>query len=71
MSDLPIRPLLREREAARILGVSEAWLQRQRWLGLGPTYVRHGRAIRFEPAALQEWIVEHRHVPKASKPGRR
>jgi len=58
-----LQPLLHERDAARILGVSIAWLQRKRWEGCGPAYVRHGRAVRYEPAALERWIEEHRVLP--------
>ena len=54
------RPLLRERDAARLLAVSPAWLTRKRWERGGPAYIRHGRAIRYEPAAIEAWIEAHR-----------
>ncbi len=59
MRPLP-SPLLHERDAARILAMTPAWLQRQRWLGTGPRYVKHGRAVRYELAAIEEWISDHR-----------
>jgi hypothetical protein len=55
--------LLPERDAARYLGMSAAWLQRHRWLGTGPAYIKHGRAVRYERTALDHWISEHRVSP--------
>lgn len=58
--DEGIEPLLTEYAAARILGMSAAWLRRCRWAGTGPEYVRHARAVRYEPAAIRRWIEERR-----------
>jgi hypothetical protein len=52
--------LLTERDAARILNISVHWLRRQRWLGEGPPYVKCGRAVRYEEAALVLWIESNR-----------
>lgn len=62
-----LEPLLTESEAAKILGVSIAWLQRERWKGTGPAYIRHGRAIRYAPADLRRWIADNRHEPASNK----
>lgn len=59
----PPQPLLHEVQAARILGMSPAWLRRKRWEGEGPCYVKHGRAVRYEIEALEEWIAAHRTQP--------
>lgn len=68
MNPFPER-LLREQEAAKLLGVSHYWLQRQRWLGTGPNWVRvggpHGRAVRYRGSDIEGWIesnVVHRAV---------
>ncbi len=61
MRPLP-SPLLHERDAAKILAMTPAWLQRQRWLGTGPSYVKHGRAVRYELAAIEDWIATHRRL---------
>src|SRR5436853_577206 len=49
---IDIEHLLHERDAARILGLSVAWLQRARWSGTGPPYVKAGgpggRAVRYK-----------------------
>lgn len=61
MSSIPKNePLLYEAQAAKLLAVSPAWLQRKRWEGGGPAYVRHGRAIRYEQSAIDGWIDTHR-----------
>jgi predicted DNA-binding transcriptional regulator AlpA len=52
--------LLHERDAADILGVSISRLQRWRWEGRGPTFVRvggtRGRAVRYRHSDLLQWI---------------
>ena len=57
------RPLLYETHAAKLLAVSPAWLQRKRWEGDGPAYIRHGRAIRYEHSEIEAWIASHRVAP--------
>jgi predicted DNA-binding transcriptional regulator AlpA len=61
MKEIPkTQPLLHEAQAARMLGLSPAWLQRKRWEGAGPAYIKHGRAVRYELTAIEEWIASHR-----------
>jgi hypothetical protein len=62
--EVHLEPLLRERDAAAILGVSVAWLRRCRWAGTGPTYIKltgklngNGR-VRYAPAAIREFIIK-------------
>ena len=57
------QPLLHEAQAAKMLAVSPAWLQRKRWEGGGPAYIRHGRAIRYEHSEIEAWIASHRITP--------
>ena len=65
-NDRPARsPLLHEVQAAKLLAVSPAWLQRKRWEGDGPAFIRHGRAIRYEVSAIEDWIERHRIDPRA------
>lgn len=56
-------PLLHEAQAAKLLGVSIAWMQRKRWEGDGPAYIKYSRAVRYEPAAIDAWIDRHRVAP--------
>lgn len=55
--------LLHTRDAAKILGVSTAWLERKRWQRQPPQYVRvggpAGRAIRYREADLLDYIEEN------------
>lgn len=52
--------LLQTRDAAQMLGVSTAWLERKRWEGKPPTYVRvggpNGRAVRYRKSDLLSYI---------------
>lgn len=64
MTNPPIlQPLLHEDDAAKLLAVSAAWLQRKRWEGAGPAFIRHGRAVRYEPSEIEKWIRSHRINP--------
>lgn len=52
--------LLHERDAANILGMSIAWMQKARYLGNGPRYVKvagqSGRAVRYKVSDLTDYI---------------
>jgi len=55
--------LLHTRDAAKILGVSAAWLERKRWEGKPPRYVRvggpDGRAVRYRENDLLNYIEQN------------
>jgi predicted DNA-binding transcriptional regulator AlpA len=53
--------LLSESEAAEFLGMSSKWLSNQRWLGLGPSYLKIGRCIRYKVSELDAFL-EHCEV---------
>ena len=49
--------LLTTKQAARFLGVSEAFLERDRWAGARIPFVRIGkRAVRYELATLEAYV---------------
>ena len=49
--------LVRQKEAAEYLGLSEATLERDRWRGGNIPYIRVGpRAIRYDLEQLDEYI---------------
>jgi predicted DNA-binding transcriptional regulator AlpA len=53
---LPTDPLLTEKEAARMLGVSPYWFQKVRSQNRdGPVVTRIGGAIRYRLSALEEY----------------
>jgi len=53
--------LLTTKEAARFLGVSAAFLERDRWAGARIPFVRVGsRAVRYEQSQLDAFIDSRR-----------
>ena len=48
--------LMTTEEAARYLGVSIAWFERDRWSGPSVPYVRFGRRIRYRADDLKAFI---------------
>jgi predicted DNA-binding transcriptional regulator AlpA len=65
MKNQSLEPLLTEKDAAPIIGMSVSWLQRARWKGGGPEYIkiRNGRAVRYELSSLMRWIEVNRRTP--------
>ncbi len=56
------RPLAKEHEAARILGLSVKTLRRWRWAGKGPRFLKIGGAVRYDPADLEAFMREARRT---------
>lgn len=52
--------LLCEKLASRFLSVSQRTLQAWRVAGSGPAYIKMGRAVRYSPDDLQNWINSKR-----------
>jgi hypothetical protein len=52
--------LISEKPAAEIIGMSVAWLQRDRWAGATIPYVKFGRAIRYRVGDLRAEIEKRR-----------
>lgn len=50
--------LLNQREAAEILGLSTAWMERSRWDGSGPRFVKFHRAVRYKLSDLLAYVDE-------------
>ena len=51
--------LLTTKEAARLLGVSEAFLERDRWAGARIPFVRIGsRAVRYRQEDLDNYVSQ-------------
>lgn len=55
-----------ELEAAALLGLSVAALRQWRHRGRGPTFMRFGRAVRYLPSDLSEFVRESAVTPKRS-----
>jgi len=60
--------LVTETDAARFLSVSIRTLQAWRVRGLGPPFVRVGRAIRYQRNALIAWTNANTVTPRRSSP---
>lgn len=48
------------REAAAHLSLSVSTLNKLRCTGYGPTYFKLGRAVRYDPQDLDQWLGAHR-----------
>jgi predicted site-specific integrase-resolvase len=48
--------LLNETAAAELLGIAPATLRRWRVKGAGPAYIKVGRAVRYNPDVLEQYI---------------
>ena len=55
-------PLLIEREAAAYLRLSEGKLRFDRVQGVGPTYVKLGRSVRYRLSDIDHWLEERRRT---------
>lgn len=54
------RERLTETEASRYIGMSRPWLRLQRMKRRGPSFLRIGRAIRYDVADLDAWMNKNR-----------
>jgi len=50
--------LLDQREAAKLLRLSERTLERLRLQGGGPCFVKAGRCVRYRECDLEAWIAQ-------------
>lgn len=58
--------LLTTKEAARVLCVSAAFLERDRWAGATIPFIRIGsRAVRYELEELESYIKKQRQLSKS------
>lgn len=51
-------PLMTTEQLASYLQVSPRTIEDWRLHGVGPSYVRVGKRIRYRPAAIEEWLVQ-------------
>ena len=56
------KKLLTEAEVAELLGWKKETLQRRRWAGLPPAFVKIGRSVRYEPEAIDTLVEEGRRT---------
>ncbi|MDR6955216.1 putative DNA-binding transcriptional regulator AlpA [Ancylobacter sp. 3268] len=54
--------MLKVRDAAARLGLSISTLNKWRVYGTGPTYLKLGSAVFYDPADLDAWLAERRRT---------
>ena len=62
-----IPQFLTEVEVAKILNVSRATLQQNRWLNRGLPFFKVGRSVRYSGDDLQAYIEENRVDPEEGR----
>ena len=62
-----MKNLLKEAEAAAFLRLQASTLRQWRNLGRGPNYFRVGGAIRYDRAALEEFLINNKSPNDKSK----
>ncbi len=64
--------LVKEHEAARVLGLSVKTLRRWRWAGRPPTFVKIGSAVRYDVRVLADLVESCRRASTSdSDPARK
>jgi hypothetical protein len=59
--------LLDTATAAKRLGVSPSFLAKARMQGVGPPYCKFGRVVRYTPANLDRYQIEHSRTSTAEQ----
>ena len=54
--------MLNTKEAAAIVGCAPITLAKLRCSGGGPVFLKIGRAVRYAPADLEEWLATKRRA---------
>ncbi|NLV29652.1 MAG: helix-turn-helix domain-containing protein [Acidobacteria bacterium] len=54
------RERLTETEASIYIGMSRPWMRLARMKRQGPSFLKIGRAIRYDVADLDQWLDSHR-----------
>jgi predicted DNA-binding transcriptional regulator AlpA len=50
--------LLKPRDAALLLGLSESTLAKMRLTGAGPGFLKLGRSVRYAREAIESWVQD-------------
>lgn len=52
------KQVLTTTEAAEMFGMSVSWFNKQRWLGIGPKYLKVGRSVRYRIKDLEDYFSQ-------------
>jgi predicted DNA-binding transcriptional regulator AlpA len=55
----PPQALFDQKTVATVIGFSQAWLERGRWAGYGPSYKKIGRKVLYSKADVADWLNQH------------
>lgn len=59
--------MLKTKQAAALLGVSEQTMNKWRCIKKGPPYIKYTRAVRYRTEDLLEWLAQSVITPTKSK----
>lgn len=48
--------LLSEKEIEQIYGISRRWLQKMRWVGGGPIFLKIGKSVRYRVSDFEAYL---------------
>jgi predicted site-specific integrase-resolvase len=63
------RLFLTTAEAANRLGLAPKTLERWRWSGFGPPFVKLGRAARYDVRVLDDWAAKRTQMSTSASSG--
>lgn len=58
-SVVPFR-MMRQRDVAEMLGMTESWVEQVRLRGGGPVYHKIGKSVRYRIEDVMAWVGEQR-----------
>ena len=65
VQDSRVSEVVKERQAAQLLGRAVQTLRNDRHLRQGPPYIKLGRSIRYRVCDLMDYLDKHRVEPEA------
>jgi predicted DNA-binding transcriptional regulator AlpA len=63
----PTTPLLTTDATSKTANVSKSYLNKARLTGDGPSFIKIGRAVRYELAEVERWITSKRRTSTSQK----
>ena len=58
---MKLQALLTQKQVADLIGVSRKTIERWRYEGAGPAWLRVGQGVRYHPADVTAWLELHRN----------
>jgi DNA-binding transcriptional MerR regulator len=64
-----MQTLVTTRQLAETLGITPQTLRKWRWSGFGPSFIRLGGRVVYDPADVDAWLSARRHRSTADAVG--